>query len=754
MTVIKRNDSESSLDIHEIRKALKWACNDLPVNYLEIESHVDSIYNEKISTSEIQLSLIEIALQLTSVKCPEWKFVAGRLLMMEHYKNAAHNRGYSNFGYHDYFKFIKDSCKNGFYDSKFLTLYSEEELKEAEKLINPEYDCEFDYAGARLIINRYLIKENNRAYELPQEMFMSIALLLASNEDPSVRMQYVEKFYNLIASRKLSLATPILINLRKKNGNLSSCFITACDDSLDNIFYNINTIAQISKNGGGVGVNLSRIRSHGAQIQGVPGASGGVIPWIKIINDTAIAVNQLGKRAGAVTVALDIWHKDIESFLELQTENGDQRKKAYDIFPQVVIPDLFMQRVENSETWTLFDPHEIREKYFIELSETWGNNFDNFYLKIEKDNDLKLKKIVSARDLFKNLLKSTIETGMPYIFFKDTANLANPNKHDGMIGNGNLCQESFSNFRPTKVGKPEINNDKILQKSNIGLTHTCNLLSLNLANLLTKEEIDHAAKIAVRILDNTIELTNTPIEESNFHNSRYRTIGVGVMGLADYLAYHEVAYEKSINHIDNLFEELACSVIEESIELANERGSYDMFQDSDWSKSIFFGKNIKDIIIESENPARWNKINTNIKKHGIRNSQLLAIAPNTSSALVQGCSPSVLPIFSKFYYDKNSQGAIPICAPFVKDRFWFYKENKNIDQNKVVQIISTIQKWIDQGISFELLYNLNNNLKAVDIYNIVMNAWKTKCKTIYYTRTIQKDSNILREKSECIACAN
>ncbi len=250
--------------------------------------------------------------------------------------------------------------------------------------------------------------------------------------------------------------------MRVPNGNLSSCFITAMDDNIESIFYNIDTIAKISKNGGGAGLNISRIRAKNSLVNGYHNASGGVIPWIKIIHDTAVAVNQQGRRAGAVTVALDSWHLDIESFLELQTENGDQRGKAYDIYPQVVVSDLFMERVEKNLEWTLLDPYEIRMKYGIELCELYGEEFEKKYLEIEKARDITLKKVVKARELFKEIMKTQIETGMPYIFFKDRANLMTHNNHVGMIGNGNLCMESFSNFSPSRDFKEDIDEKKIL----------------------------------------------------------------------------------------------------------------------------------------------------------------------------------------------------------------------------------------------------------------------------------------------------
>lgn len=758
--VIKRNNMISELDIKEIRKALEWASKGLAdkINYLEIETQVVAIYNDKITTEEIQKSLIDIALKLTSVEQPEWRILAARLLVMELYKEAGHKRGYDCFGYSgDFYSFVKLAVEKGLYDTKITEIYTAEELRTAGTFINPDYDLDFEYAGINMVIKRYLIRDRKDAFELPQEMFMTIALLLASVEKSEKRLNVAKEIYNQIAGRKISLATPILINLRRPKGNLSSCFITAVDDSLDSIFYNISTIAHISKSGGGVGVNLSRVRATGAEINKTPNASGGVLPWIKIINDTAVAVNQLGKRAGAVTVALDSWHLDIEDFLELQTENGDQRKKAYDIFPQIVVSDLFMRRAAEGSDWTIFDPHEVRLKHGVEIAEKWGEEFERWYAVIENDDRIELKKKINARELMKKIMKTQIETGMPYIFFKDTANRLNPNKHDGMIGSGNLCQESFSNFRPSKIGHAQRGeNNLISYPANDGLVHTCNLVSLNLANLLEEKDLEKAASFAVRILDNTIDLTNTPIEESNIHNEIYRTIGVGAMGLADYLAYNKISYtsENAIKVTDQLFEKIAYFALRESMNLAAERGAYPKFKESSWSQGEFFGKDLKWFQENSAISELWEKLINDVKENGIRNGQILAIAPNTSSALVQGCTPSVLPIYSKFYIDKNAKGAVPICPPFIKESFWSYKENKNIDQKKVAELIAVIQKWIDQGISFELLFNLNNDIKAKDIYDTIMTAWEKGCKTIYYTRTIQKSTGLISEKEECLSCAN
>ena len=754
MMVIKRNSQVSDIDIQEIRDAIVWACQGLTVEPLELESHITAIYsNEKITTSEIQYSLVDQALRMTSVERPEFRIVAARLLLMEIYKEAAHYRNYEKFGYGDYLEFVKSAVEKGLYDPQIFDWYTEVEIYEAGRMIHPEYDLDFEYAGARLLVNRYLIQDKDKTFELPQEMFMTVSLFLAAHEPKDKRMDIVKRFYTAIAKRKISLATPILINLRRIKGNLSSCFVAAIDDSLDSIFYTINSIAQISKNGGGVGVNISRVRANGSSIKGVSNASGGVIPWIKIMNDTAVAVNQMGKRAGALTVALDIWHLDIPDFLELQTENGDQRKKAYDIFPQIVIPDLFMERVEADEEWTLFDPHEIMLTYNKDIVELWGDEFREFYLNIEKLNELKLTKKVKAKALFKQIMKSQIETGMPYLFFKDTVNRANPNKHDGMIGSGNLCQESFSNFKPTAVGKPVAQDDVVVQKSTGGLIHTCNLVSLNLAEI-EESDMEESCELAVRILDNTIDMTETPIKESELHNDRYRTIGVGAMGLADLLAKSSILYDNSQEFVSEVFENIAYFTVKASVELSKERGAYPLFNGSDWSKGILFGRDENWYKTESNLGEKWSTLISDLKEHGIRNSQLLAIAPNTSSSLLQGCSAGVLPVYSKFHVDKNANGAIPICPPYIKEAFWYYKENKNIDQRKVVTVIAEIQKWIDQGISMEVLYNLNSDIKAKDIYDTLFTAWRAGSKTVYYTRTIQKNSNISSQKEECVSCAN
>ncbi len=735
--VIRRDGSTTSLNIGKIRDVVEWACEGKKVNSIALEAGLTTRLRDGITTREIQDNLINCALEMCSPEEPDWRYVAGRLHIWSLWKDTLVVRGYQ---YGNYEKTVKTQVKNRLYDERIL-IYSEAELKEAGSWINPDWDIDYDYAGALLITSRYLLKN-----ELPQEALLTCSLLLATVEEPANRLPWAKKFYQAIAQRKISLATPILANLRTPKGSLTSCFILSIDDSLESIFSEITNAARISKNGGGVGVNVSRIRSTGSWVMGKANASGGIIPWIKLLNDTAIAVNQGGRRAGAVTIGVDIWHLDVPEFLEMQTENGDQRRKAYDVFPQLVITDEFMRRVITKAEWTLVDPYEVRTKLGIELAELWGEEFEEAYRLVEAnlDKEVLLYKKINARDLFKSIMRSQVETGMPYIAFKDTINRANPNKHDGYIPGVNLCTESFSNVTPDKTA------------------HCCNLVSLNLANI-DKEEIESNCQIAVRILDNTIDITNPPFDNAKNHNDKYRTIGVGAMGLADWLAKRKLSYNNR-SEISNLFEEIGYWCTYSSMELAKERGAYQAFLGSEWSQGKLIGaKPVEWFLNNAVQPQRWQQLAEDIQRFGIRNSHITAIAPNTSSSLVQGCTASVLPVYSRFFYDKWAKGTVPIAPPFIEEAFWFYPENKNLEQQQVVKAIATMQEWIDTGISMELLFNLNEGvyfpaepnrcLTAKDIFDTLIMAWELGCKAIYYVRTVQKD-NFRESDDSCSSCAN
>ena len=733
-----------------IEQILAVATEGLQVSAAALREKILPFITSTSTDAQIMQHLMLLALQMTSLQEPDWKNVAGRLKMLDLYRRVT-ARGYI----YDYPRTLAENTACGVYTTQVTDQYSAQEIAQAASFINPAFDMVYDYAGANLLIKRYLCEYNDKIVELPQDMFLTISLLTHQDEPREERMALVKDTYEKLADRKISLGTPLLMNLRRPNGNLSSCFIVQMDDSRDSIFYVIDQISAISKFGGGVGVNLSRVRCKGARIKGIKNASGGVIPWIRIINDTAVAVNQQGKRKGAVTVSLDVWHMDIESFLELRTENGDQRMKAYDIFPQVVIPDLFMQKVRANEDWLLVDPNEIRTVYWTEMSELWGPAFNEFYAKLEADakaGKLEMFKFVSAKELFKKMMKSQVETGMPYLAFKDTLNRFNPNKHDGLIVGTNLCTESHSNVRPTQFGARELEGDKIVREEHGGFIHVCNLVSVNLANIDTDEELESVCRTSVRLLDNAIDFTEVPVLEGVLHNRRYRTIGVGAMGLADWLAKRNITYTKSAPAVDALFEKFAAYCIQASIDIAKVKGTYGAYDGSDWSRGIILGHNQAWFEENASLKERWKLIFDELKQYGVRNSQITAIAPNTSSSLIQGCTASVLPVYSKFFVETHGKGSIPNCPPFIAQKLWYYQENRNIDQRTVVDIMAHINKWIDTGISVELIYNLNRDIRAKDIYDTIMDAWQKGLKTLYYTRSIQKDGTSAK-KEECVSCA-
>jgi ribonucleoside-diphosphate reductase alpha chain len=735
--VIRRDGSRTSLNIAKIRVVVDWACAGKGVNPIALEAGLKTRLRNGITTREIQDNLINCALEMCSPEEPDWRYVAGRLHIWSWWKDTLASRGYQ---YGDFARTVRTKVEAKQYDERIL-IYSPEELQEAGSWINPDWDLDYDYAGAVLLTSRYLLSD-----ELPQEALLTCALLLAIVEPPENRLFWAKRFYEAIATRKISLATPILANLRVPNGSLTSCFIISIDDNLESIFGEITNTARISKNGGGVGVSVSRIRATGSWVMGKANASGGVIPWIKLLNDTAIAVNQGGRRAGAVTVSLDVWHLDVPEFLEMQTENGDQRRKAYDIFPQLVLPDEFMRRVINKQEWTLVDPYEVRTKLGIELAQLWGEEFEEAYRLIEAklEREITLYKKINARELFKTIMRSQVETGMPYLAFKDTINRANPNKHEGYIPGVNLCTESFSNVTPGMEA------------------HCCNLVSLNLANVEDGER-DRICNIAVRMLDNTIDITNPPFDAAKNHNNKYRTIGVGCMGLADWLAKRRLSYE-NLAKISDLFEEIGYWCTQTSMELAKERGAYEAFAGSEWSKGKLIGaKPVEWYLEKARYKDRWMQLSQDIQKYGIRNSHITAIAPNTSSSLVQGCTASILPVYSRFFYDKWAKGTVPVAPPFINDCFWFYPENKTINQKIVVKAVAKMQQWIDTGISMELLFNLNQGIyfpdeperaiAAKDIFETLVMSWQEGCKAVYYIRTVQKD-DFKESDNSCTACAN
>lgn len=755
LRVTKRNGKTEVFDLKKLKKTFARAQKgyEETCRFEDIYGVFKNFIIDKIKTEDLLKGLRKAALDLISVENIDWQVIAARLYAMHFYKEARRNRKlttdsvYTAQNYADHFD---DYIKKGHYYSEFYNFYSKDDILEAGTYIDPDRDFTYVYSTMLAFDKRYLKNPNKIIHELPQEMYMSVALFLAIPEPKEKRLAVAKQIYDVTSTQKLSLPTPTLLNARTNYHQLSSCFKLNVGDDLRSIYHNIENMAQISKFGGGVGVYMGHIRSRGGSIRGVNGASGGVIPWTRVINDTACAVNQLGSRLGAISPTLDVWHRDIFNFLNLQTETGDIRSKAFDVFPAISVPDLFMKRVEEGGQWTLFDPHEVEKVTGKRLEDSFGGEFEKFYIDCEHNKKLEMKETIPAKELMKEALKTAVETGMPYFFFRDTVNEANPNKHAGNIYSTQLCTEICQNTSDGNfVG--ETGDDKEIQiRYQPGDSVVCNLASINVAKVHTQKDIDDVFPIALRVLDNVITLNFYPIKESEITAQKYRSIGLGFLGLAEYLACNKLGYdtEEARKHVDVLFEKYALQTLKESNALAEERGTYELFEGSEWSKGVLFGRDEDWYAQNAHDPKAWKELIGKIKKTGVRFSYHLAPAPNTSTSGVTGTTAGLLPIYKKFFVETNVLAPTVTVAPNLsKENFWHYKEYSHLDMNDVIDMISVIYKWVDQSISFEWMLNPEKTSPA-ELYGYYMKAWKQKIKTVYYLRSMSGEV-----KESCESCS-
>ncbi|MDP5039074.1 MAG: ribonucleoside-diphosphate reductase subunit alpha [Candidatus Gracilibacteria bacterium] len=752
--ITKSNGDKELFDIEKVKNTYKRVSFGLAriCKFEELEGSLKKYLVEGIKTSDILKMMIKSSIDLITVENTSWQYIAGRLLTIDLYKEASRNRGFElNDVYKpQHFKDLFDAyISEGKYYKDFYKYYTPEQILEAGKKLKKDTDFTYNYTTVLMYKKRYLLNPNKIVRELPQEMYMAAALFLAIPEKEETRLQTALKFYEYCSKAMISLPTPTLLNARTNYHQLSSCFKLNLDDDLRAIYHNIENMAQISKFGGGIGVYLGNIRSRGGSIRGVNGASGGVNPWIKVINDTAVAVNQLGARAGAISVTLDMWHRDIYDFLDLQTETGDIRRKAFDIFPAVSIPDLFIKRVENNESWTLFDPKQVKDVTGRVLQDHFCDDFEKFYVECENNLKLTLKETVSAKDLFKKFLKSTVETGMPYVFYRDTVNALNPNKHAGNIYSTQLCTEICQNTSPAKFVEEALEDGNIVIKYTPGDTVVCNLASINIAKVNDDETIAKVTPYVMRILDNVIDLNFYPIKEAELTAKKYRSVGVGFLGLAEYLAVNKLAYDskEAREVVDRMMEKFAYEVFKSSNELAVERKKYELFDGSEYSKGIVLGKNADWFKSNSKINDNWGELLENIKKNGLRFAYHLAPAPNTSTAGVVGTTAALLPIYKKYFVETNSIAPSVVVAPNLNgDNFWYYKEYVNMNMNDVIDMMSIVYKWIDQSASFEWIVN-PQKVSPKELYEYYIKAHKQGIKTVYYVRSMSL------EVKECVSCS-
>ena len=692
-------------------------------------------------------ALIKAAVELTTPEAPAWEMISARILSYRSEKKIT--RLEEELGLKTFYRKVKYMTEEGLYGDYILQNYSEEEINEAATFIDPERNKLLNYSGLDLLLKRYVIKNySGKVIERVQEMFLGIALHLAMPEKED-RLMWVRRIYDLLSKLEVTMATPTLSNSRKPSHQLSSCFIDTVPDSLDGIYRSLDNFSQVSKFGGGMGMYFGKVRATGGNIRGFKGVAGGVIRWMRLVNDTAVAVDQLGMRQGAVAVYLDVWHKDLPEFLQLRTNNGDDRMKAHDIFPAICYPDLFWKMAEEdiNQSWSLFCPNEIMRIKGYCLEDCYGEEWERKYLDCVNDQRLS-RRVISIKDIIRLVLRSAVETGTPFTFNRDTVNRANPNAHKGMIYCSNLCTEIAQNMAPIETVSKEVETKDgdtvVVTTTRPGEFVVCNLASLSLGRLPLEDEEKMKEKIAtvVRALDNVINLNFYPVPYAQLTNQRYRSIGLGISGYHHALAKRRIKWESEehLEFMDKVFETINRAAILASSNLAKEKGSYQFFEGSDWQTGAYFDKRGYD-------SAEWQDVRKTVALQGMRNAYLLAVAPTSSTSIIAGTTAGLDPIMKRFFLEEKKGSMLPRVAPELSDEtYWMYKSAYLINQKWSVRASGVRQRHIDQAQSMNLY--ITNDFTMRQILDLYLLAWKEGVKTIYYVRSKSL------EVEECESCSS
>lgn len=731
LNVVKRDGSVEPLEINKIHRAVEWACADLDVSLSEVETGAQIMLFDGIKSSEIQNALIRSAASLISIPNPQYTFVAARLLLQKIYKEVTGGK----VEYPSIEGYIQKAHAEGRLSDELLKGY---DYKALDAAIVQERDLLFTYLGLQTIADRYLITaaqkpgEEPAILELPQHMWMRVAMGLALNEDN--RTARAIEFYGVLSKLEFISSTPTLFNSGTRHPQMSSCYLNKASDAIDaseltaenfetkryaSIFGTIQECANLSKFAGGIGTDWTPVRSEGDTIKSTNGKSSGIVPYLKVYNDTAVAVNQGGKRNGAFAPYLEPWHPDFPDFIDLKKKSGDDRRRAHDIFPATWAPDLFFERVEANADWSFFSPQE-----FPELHELYGKAFSERYEQLEAEG--KARRRMPAVELWRKWLNSLFETGHPWVTFKDECNRRNPQAHVGVIHNSNLCTEITLNTSDEE-------------------TAVCNLGSVNLSRIRNQKHLFEVVKTGARMLDNVIEINFYPSERARLSNTRHRPVGMGVMGYTEYLVKQGIQWdsEEHIDVADQLFEALSYGVISANIDLAEERGVYSSYEGSTWSQGIL------PIDTARNNTGLhrmdWPALRVRLAKHGVRNSNMMAIAPTATIANIAGTTPTIEPTYLRSYLKTNLSGSFLVVDPSIAhvlphDVLRMCKEAFEIDPLWVVRASAARQKWIDQAQSTNIF--VTAAIGGKQLAEIYMTAWKLGLKTTYYLRSQTKELGV------------
>ena len=689
--------------------------------------------------------LIRACVELVSREAPKWEFIAARFLSWQIDQTV--DARMEQLDIHCFYDKLRYLTNEGLYGAYILEHYTRAQIEELEAYLDPSRDQLFTYSGLDLLAQRYLIRDHaHHLLEKTQEMFMGIAMHLSMEETQKVRR--AKELYDVLSTLKVTMATPTMSNARKPFHQMSSCFIDTVPDSLSGIYRSIDSFAQVSKFGGGMGLYFGKVRASGSDIRGYKGAAGGVIRWIRLVNDTAVAVDQLGVRSGAAAVYLDAWHRDLLEFLQLRTNNGDERMKAHDIFPAICYPDLFYKLAKENlhAPWYLMCPHEIEQVKGYCLEDFYGEEWEKRYLDCVQDERIR-KRVLPIKEVIRLIIKSAVETGTPFAFNRDHVNRMNPNKHAGIIYCSNLCTEIAQNMSAMEELESEtieIDGEAIvIERHKAGDFVVCNLASLILPNIDTEDEeqLRQVIDITVRALDNVIDHNFYPIPYAKITNQRCRAIGLGTSGYHHWLVRHGIAFESEehLQAVDRLYERINYHALQASCALAKEKGRYRFFAGSDYDNGDYFR-------LRGYESEEWQQLADEIHTYGLRNAYLLAIAPTSSTSIIAGTSAAVDPIMNKFFMEEKKGMMITRVAPDLSPQtFWLYKNAHLIDQSWVVRAAGIRQRHIDQAQSVNLY--ITNEFTFKGLLNLYIQAWENGVKTIYYVRSKSL------EIEECESCS-
>ncbi len=689
--------------------------------------------------------LIRACVELVSREAPKWEFIAARFLSWQIDQSV--DARMEQLDIHCFYDKLRYLTNEGLYGAYILEHYTRAQIEELEAYLDPSRDQLFTYSGLDLLAQRYLIRDHaHHLLEKTQEMFMGIAMHLSMEETQKVRR--AKELYDVLSTLKVTMATPTMSNARKPFHQMSSCFIDTVPDSLSGIYRSVDSFAQVSKFGGGMGLYFGKVRASGSDIRGYKGAAGGVIRWIRLVNDTAVAVDQLGVRSGAAAVYLDAWHRDLLEFLQLRTNNGDERMKAHDIFPAICYPDLFYKLAKENlhAPWYLMCPHEIEQVKGYCLEDFYGEEWEKRYLDCVQDERIR-KRVLPIKEVIRLIIKSAVETGTPFAFNRDHVNRMNPNKHAGIIYCSNLCTEIAQNMSAMEELESEtieIDGEAIvIERHKAGDFVVCNLASLILPNIDTEDEeqLRQVIDITVRALDNVIDHNFYPIPYAKITNQRCRAIGLGTSGYHHWLVRHGIAFESEehLQAVDRLYERINYHALQASCALAKEKGRYRFFAGSDYDNGDYFR-------LRGYESEEWQQLADEIHTYGLRNAYLLAIAPTSSTSIIAGTSAAVDPIMNKFFMEEKKGMMITRVAPDLSPQtFWLYKNAHLIDQSWVVRAAGIRQRHIDQAQSVNLY--ITNEFTFKGLLNLYIQAWENGVKTIYYVRSKSL------EIEECESCS-